>query len=61
MRFIGKEQNVTSADVLYLPLRLFFTSNSAVLLMGAQSFFCHRAQGTLATPLSNILFVLVGQ
>jgi len=47
-----KRINVTSADVLRLLLRIFFTLDSAVLLIGAQKYFFPRAQGgTLATPL----------
>jgi len=42
--------------LLLLPrfLRLFFTSNSAVLLVEAQNVSCSRAQDTFATPLITL-------
>jgi len=48
-----KKSKITSADVLHLLLRLFLTSNSAVLLMGTQKQFLFQGTGypSYTTPL----------
>jgi len=46
---LSRVRNITSADVLHLLLRLFFTSDSAVLLMGGAKIFSGAGYPSYAT------------